>query len=212
MSGAGVDPGTEPDPGSVTGLGAILLVGGRARRMDGAVKPLLSVGGAPLLTRALRALAHAGADPVVAVGPRLDESDVVWVREDPPFGGPVAAIAAALAHGALAATEWVLVLAGDLVHPEAVVRRLLAAPRTAEYDGVVFRAGEQPQWLAALYRVGSLRAALAELDAPEGVPCRALLGGLALHRILDEDGCTGDIDTPEDLDRARADAQMEEIS
>ena len=80
------------------GLGAILLAGGRATRVDGAAKPLFEVGGRTLLSAAVTAATDAGARPVTVVAPILDPGlDVTWVREDPPFGGPAAAIVAALA-------------------------------------------------------------------------------------------------------------------
>ncbi|NBH02981.1 NTP transferase domain-containing protein, partial [Amycolatopsis sp. SID8362] len=44
----------------------IVLAGGSARRLSGVDKPALSVGGKPLLTRAIHALSGAGR--VVAVG------------------------------------------------------------------------------------------------------------------------------------------------
>ena len=70
---------------------AILLAGGRASRMGGAPKPLLTVGGSALLRGTLDAVAAAGCAPIVVAGPTLlDEPSVRWVREDPPFGGPVA--------------------------------------------------------------------------------------------------------------------------
>jgi molybdopterin-guanine dinucleotide biosynthesis protein A len=209
-------------------IAAVVLVGGRARRMGGIAKPLVSLGGVSLWERSRAALAAVGAAPVVGVGPRLEDeagvraaadrpgaagrdAEVVWVREDPPFGGPVAGIAAALARGELAGAEWLLLLAGDLVRPEAVVSRLGDAVRGTGIaseaegaDGIVFRADGQPQWLAGIYRTARVRGALASLGAPEGASCRVLLGGLAIRWIPDEDGITADIDTPEDLERARA--------
>src|SRR5690606_33828746 len=66
--------------------GAILLVGGRSRRMGGGSKPLLEVGGQTLFARAVHALTDAGCTPIIAAGPVLDEdAPVLWAREDPPF-------------------------------------------------------------------------------------------------------------------------------
>ncbi|WP_439901557.1 molybdenum cofactor guanylyltransferase [Microbacterium azadirachtae] len=253
-----------PAPGSAS-VAAVVLVGGRARRMGGAAKHLLPLGGSTPWHRTLAALADHGIAPIVAVGPAPDETApgagakgagaVTWVREEPPFGGPVAALAAALALPALARAEEFLLLAGDLAHPEAVVTRLIGldptpsasslaadcgyepretairdqraegimpegvpegAPEGAASegevtapegaDGVVFRAEGRPQWLAGRYRVAAVRAALAALGEVEGASCRALLGGLPIRWIPDEDGTTTDIDTPDDLARALADA------
>ena len=69
---------------------AVVLAGGRAERLDGADKAALDVAGATLLDRALRAVA--GARTVVVVGDeRPTDVPVVWTRERPAYGGPVAA-------------------------------------------------------------------------------------------------------------------------
>ena len=225
----------DPRASASASVGAVVLVGGRARRMGGAAKHLLDLGGSTPWERTLAALARSGIAPVVAVGPahtgeeRIGSAPadaVIRVREDPPFGGPVAALAAALTPAALDDAAEILLLAGDLVDPEAVVARLArssasgadaaraeagpgvpADPVTASpVDAVVFRAAGQPQWLAGRYRTAAVRAALAALGEVDGASCRALLGGLPIRWIPDEDGITADIDTPDDLERARADA------
>lgn len=184
--------------------------------MGGVAKPLLPLAGRTLLAQGGAALAAVGAAPIVAVGPASPEPGVIWLREDPPYGGPVAAIAAALAHPGVAGTERVLLLAGDLVHPDRVVRRLIrAASETSTADpeagehAIVFRADDQPQWLAGLYRTASVRQALSALPSAHDASCRALFGGLAIGWILDEDGITADVDTPADWDRACAEADAE---
>lgn len=207
-------------------MAAVVLVGGRARRMGGAAKHLLPLGGSTPWRRTLSALADRGIAPVVAVGPAPEETApeggakgagaVIWVREEPPFGGPVAALAAALALPALERAEEFLLLAGDLAHPEAVVTRLMrrdptpSAPSLEGAAGVVFRAEGRPQWLAGRYRVAAVRAALTALGEVEGASCRALLGGLPIRWIPDEDGTSADIDTPDDFARARTDADRSE--
>ncbi len=195
--------------GGVLPVGAVLLAGGRARRLGGVDKPLLTLGGRTLLAASVDALTRAGVSPIVAVGPVLDaDAPVVWVREEPLFGGPMAAIAAALPQ---LAGEWTLILAGDLERPDAVVARL-AAEIAAEpdADAVVFTADGRAQWLAGVYRTGALREALAAVETPAGASVRSVLGGLAIAWIVDEDGVTRDIDAPADLDRARA--HLEESS
>lgn len=187
-------------------VGAILLVGGRSRRMGGGLKPLLEVGGRSLFSGAVAALTDAGCAPLVAVGPVLDADAIVqWVREDPPFTGPAAAIAAAVDLVPAAGPEWMLILAGDLPYVPQVAERLIAATASGAADAVVFRADGHPQWLAGVYRTKSLRAAVATLgDDVLGAPVRALLGGLEIAWLTDEDGITADIDTPADLARIRA--------
>lgn len=177
---------------------AIVLVGGRGSRLAGVRKPLLEVGGRTLLARTLAALG--GYRPIVAVGPTLDTgAAVTWVREDPPFGGPVAAIAAGMQVLSPSVGD-VLVLAGDLVHPESVITRL-ESPAPG-HDAVVLRADGHPQWLAGRYRSAALRSALQQLGpAVAGASCRAALGGLAVYWVDDDDGISADIDTPADLER-----------
>ncbi|WP_448712459.1 molybdenum cofactor guanylyltransferase [Microbacterium profundi] len=200
----------------VSGIGAILLVGGRSRRMGGGIKPLLEVGGNTLFARSIAALTDAGCAPLTVVGPVLDAAvPVRWVREDPPFSGPVAGIEAALAgessasDGAPTEPEWTLLLAGDLPRVGPIVSRLVASAASASgVDAHVFTADGHPQWLAGIYRTTALRAALAAFTGEyAGASCRALLGGLAISWIPDEDGITADIDTPADLARIRAELE-----
>ncbi|SCK23482.1 molybdenum cofactor guanylyltransferase [Streptomyces sp. WMMB 714] len=102
---------------------AVVLAGGGARRLGGADKPAVTVGGRPLLDRVLSACADATA--TVVVGPRRPTPrPVTWVREEPPGGGPLAALDAGLRH----TTEpLVLVLSADLPFlREETVRTLLA--------------------------------------------------------------------------------------
>ncbi|MGF2950031.1 molybdenum cofactor guanylyltransferase [Microbacterium alcoholitolerans] len=193
-------------------VGAILLVGGRSRRMGGGLKPLIEFGGRTLFARSVTAMSDARCAPIIAAGPVLDErAPVRWVREDPPFSGPVAGIAAAMRMLAPGENpKWMLILAGDLPHVHPVVARLTAAVASDASapdasDAIVFRAGGHPQWLAGIYRTDALRSALADLGSGAAdASCRALLGGLEIAWLTDHDGITADIDTPADLARARA--------
>jgi molybdopterin-guanine dinucleotide biosynthesis protein A len=152
---------------------AIILAGGRASRLGGVQKAAVEIGGRALLDIALEA--SAGAKRIVVVGPdelrrdprggdaasvrlvREDAASVRLAREEPPFGGPVAGIAAGLAAledpsatdaaadgsrdgrfatfatsstsgpGARDGADWVLVLACDLPSAPQAVQRLTAA-------------------------------------------------------------------------------------
>jgi molybdopterin-guanine dinucleotide biosynthesis protein A len=74
---------------------AVVLAGGRGARLGGADKAGLEIGGRTLLERCLAALADA--DEVVVVGDERPTSrPVLWTRESPPYGGPVAATYAGL--------------------------------------------------------------------------------------------------------------------
>lgn len=112
----------------------MVLAGGAARRLGGADKPALPVGGRMLLDRVLAACAGAGS--TVVVGPRRPTvRPVRWTREEPAGGGPLPALAAGLAAlpPSHESPEVVLVLAADLpfltadtVHT--LVEALTAAP------------------------------------------------------------------------------------
>ena len=195
------------------GLGAILLAGGRASRVDGAAKPLFDVGGGTLLAAAVTAATDAAARPLTVVAPVLDETlPVTWVREDPPFTGPAAAVVAALASWREEDDPtWTLLLACDLPGVGAAVRRLvddiLLLP--ADSDGLCLAdASSRPQWLIGAYRTGALRAAASVLpDAGRDAPVRALLDDLAITVVAAPDDLTRDVDTWEDLEEARRRAE-----
>ncbi|MEV7632282.1 NTP transferase domain-containing protein [Microbacterium sp. NPDC089318] len=203
---------------TASSLGAILLVGGRSTRLGGGFKPMLDVGGQTLLARVVTAARDAGCAPIIAVGPDLDPTAPVrWMQEDPPFSGPAAAIAAALTavddQADDPAPEWMLVLAGDLPHADAVVTRLATALASEAGQAVAFTAGGRPQWLAGAYRTDALREAVHGFGrAIAGASCRALLGGLEIAWLADDDGITADVDTPADLARVRAAFEEEPVS
>ncbi|MFI0964261.1 NTP transferase domain-containing protein [Streptomyces sp. NPDC021080] len=114
------------------GYDAVVLAGGAARRLGGEDKPGVRVGGRTLLDRVLAACADAGRTVVVA-GPRPTARPVEWAREDPPGGGPLAALDAGLRH---TVAPYVLVLSADLPFlEEKTVRRLLDTLRTGGTHG-----------------------------------------------------------------------------
>ncbi|MFI5644963.1 molybdenum cofactor guanylyltransferase [Kitasatospora sp. NPDC051705] len=188
----------------MTPYDVIVPAGGAARRLGGADKPGLTVGGTTLLDRVLAACT--GARTTVVVGPARPTArdGVRWTRERPPGGGPVSAVAAGLD---LVTAPTVLLLAADLPFLDRrTVDRLVAALDRAGPDvdaAVLVDAGGRDQPLAAAYRTGPLRAALAGLGAPDGLPLRRLTGGLARLRVADTDGVAHDCDTWEDLAQAR---------
>lgn len=185
-------------------LAAIILAGGRASRLDGAQKPLLEVGGVTLLHTTVDAADAAGSLPIVVAGPVVaGDPRVRWVREDPPFGGPVSAIAAALP---LIDTTEVLVLATDLPRAGEAVSFLLETAALASYGDGLCLADEsgRPQWLTGLYRTSALRRAAQTLpDGGAGASVHALLADLEIAAVRAPGGVTHDIDTWEDLERAR---------
>lgn len=176
----------------------IVVAGGSARRLSGVDKPALSVGGKPLLARAIHALD--GAERVVVVGPRRPGFDVVWTREPVPGTGPVAALAAGLVF-VPGDVEAVVLLAADLPGVRrSTVDRLLAALGDGDGAVLVDAAGIR-QWLLGAWRLTALKAALPK--QVENASLRRVLGGLAVTEVPAERGEADDIDTPEDLERHR---------
>ncbi|AKZ56874.1 Molybdopterin-guanine dinucleotide biosynthesis protein MobA [Streptomyces ambofaciens ATCC 23877] len=200
----GAGPGPAPGPASA-GYDAVVLAGGAARRLGGADKPGLRVGGRALLDRVLAACAGARTTVVVA-GPRPTARPVTWAREDPPGGGPLAALAAGLGH---TSAEHVLVLSADLPFlAEPTVGHLLSALAAGDVDGVLLTdADGRDQPLVAAYRARALRRELAALTRDgadlSGLPLRRLTGALRLTRVPDA-VASFDCDTWDDIATARA--------
>jgi molybdopterin-guanine dinucleotide biosynthesis protein A len=190
---------------------AIVLAGGAARRLGGVDKPALVVGGRSLLDTAVVACSDAGAERVVVAGPtRPTERPVVWTREQPAGGGPLAALAAGLAVVPPACTT-VVVLAADLPTVSTALVTGLVELARAEGGPDDARSGSAPdgavvidkegtlQTLVAAYSRTALARALAAVGDPHNRPVRALLSHLDL-RVLPDD-TVADIDTPADAAR-----------
>ncbi|HZG03251.1 MAG TPA: DUF6457 domain-containing protein [Streptomyces sp.] len=203
---------------------AVVIAGGAARRLGGADKPALTVGGRSLLDRVLDACADAAR--TVVVGPRRPTvRPVDWVREQPPGGGPLAALDAGLRR---TERETVLVLSADLPFlTAATVRTLLdgmggadggadggagggagATAGGSAVDGVIVDDGRDQPLLGA-YRAESLRRELALLAAEHGrltgLPLRLLTAELTLRRVPAADPSEArDCDTWEDIAAARS--------
>lgn len=179
---------------SAHGTAAIILGGGRATRLDGTDKASVVVSGAALIDHVYAAVR--GCAPIVAVGPdSISRPGVRVVREDPPFGGPVAAISAALPEltGPDAGETWLL--ACDLPRAEELVARLAVVAIPDDADAVIaIDAVGREQWLAGRYRLGPLRRALALLSETAGASMRNLLAPLRLHAV-DDEGAGIDLDT-----------------
>jgi molybdopterin-guanine dinucleotide biosynthesis protein A len=181
---------------------AVVLAGGKAARLGGQAKPQLLVGGRPILAAVLDAVADA--DRRVVVGPPQPvPRGVVVIREQPPGGGPVAALRAGLAE---VATEVVVVLAGDLPFLSAAVVHGLLERLTDDGVMAVDDTGRD-QYLLSVWRTSALRRAVAAARGP--VPLRRVLAPMQAGRWV-PDVAPGepppwlDCDTPADLARARA--------
>ncbi len=181
---------------------AVVLAGGRAARLGGHAKPQLQVGGRTMLAAVLEAVADAR--PRVVVGPPQPVADdVVLVREQPPGGGPVAAMRTGVAA---VDTDVVAVLAGDLPFVTAALVQELRKRLSGDGVLVVDDAGRD-QYLLGVWRTAPLRRVLAGTRGP--VPVRRVVAALTVtrHHPRREPGTPApwtDCDTPADLARARA--------
>ncbi len=197
----GGDQGDRTVPPSDTA--AIVLAGGAGRRMGGADKAALRVGGLTLLDRVLDAARPLCAELVV-VGPRrhTEVPGVAFVQERAPGGGPVPAVLAGLAA---TRGDVVLALATDLALLRTVdLSRLLAALRDDPDLDAVAALDERPapNPLLAAYRRHILERVERAGPGP-GTPAAALLAGrvdtveLGLH-------ATCNVNRPADLRQAEA--------
>lgn len=175
----------------VVSWSAVVLAGGRGSRLGGVDKAAVVVGGRTLLDRVLDAVA--AARQVVVVGPGKDVPGVTWAREDPPGGGPVAGLAAGLAH---VGTDLVVLLAVDQPGiTGSTVDRLLAA--VGDTGAVLVDDDGRAQWLTGAWRVDRLRNALPA--DPRDASVRSVLGPLDPARVAARPAETCDVDSPHDL-------------
>lgn len=205
-------------------LAAIVLAGGHARRLGGASKPDLIVGGDTLLDLALVACQVARASPVIVVGPdALARAGVHITREEPAGSGPAAGIAAGL--DALAALgggnrndfdpdHLVLALACDMPNAADAVLALVesAASRAVNVssDGIIAGTSDgawlvddmgRTQPLLAVYRARSLAHAVQALPRLAGASMGQLTGALDMTPVLGLHHASDDVDTWQDADR-----------
>jgi molybdopterin-guanine dinucleotide biosynthesis protein A len=195
---------TGPLPGPYD---AVVLTGGRSSRLGGLHKPGVSLGGRTIGARVLDAVRDA--DRTVVVGPQVPGTTVDLItREEPPGAGPVAGLAAGLI-GVLAPA--VATLGGDLPFLDrAAVLELRTAlnedPAAAAALYVDDEGRDQP--LCAVWSTEALRAALARVGGPGGVPLRRVVEaapGTVLRLRSGRDGPPPwfDCDTDRDLATAR---------
>ncbi|MFF8295589.1 DUF6457 domain-containing protein [Streptomyces globisporus] len=190
----------------MTAYDVMVLAGGAAKRLGGADKPGVRVGGRALLDRVLAACD--GAARTVVVGDRrATVRPVLWTREVPQGGGPLAALGAGLK---LTTAEYVLVLSADLpfLGPGTVDALLSAAGQPGREGALCTDPDGREQPLVAAYRAEPLRRELAliatEHGSSAGLPLRILTAELELARIDAGPVATFDCDTWSDIAAARA--------
>ncbi|MFF0423941.1 NTP transferase domain-containing protein [Streptomyces sp. NPDC004520] len=190
-----------------TAYDAVVLAGGAARRLGGSDKPGVRIGGRTLLDRVLAACPDADRTVVVA-DPRPAVRPVRWTREDPPGGGPLAALGAGVRE---TGADVLLVLSADLPFLDAAtVRRLLDAldADPGAEAALLTDAGGRDQPLVAAYRRTPLLRELARVTDLRGTladgPLRLLTAELRLTRVTADPLASFDCDTWEDIATARA--------
>jgi molybdopterin-guanine dinucleotide biosynthesis protein A len=175
---------------------AIVLSGGRGSRIGGA-KPELPLAGWPLLDHVLVAVSAASSR--IVVGPsRHGLGEPIFVREQPPGSGPVAAIAAAIDQ---VQQPIVAVLAADVPFIRGQLDQLRVALATSpdKDAAVLVDTDGRLNYLGSMWRTTSLHRRVAELGDGAGLPMRALYQSANTTNIPDFDAHGADIDTPDDL-------------
>jgi molybdopterin-guanine dinucleotide biosynthesis protein A len=184
---------------------AAILAGGRARRLGGVAKGLVTVAGTAIVARQLAALAPLVGDRVIVAGDPAPYAAIAaqhgarLVRDRDPGRGPLAGLDAAVAESAC---DWLLAFACDLPFlDEPLVRALLAPPPGA--DAVVPRVDGRAQPLAAGYARAIAPRVRARLDAGQ-LRLLELVDELTVHWLELPAGARAlvNVNTPEDLARA----------
>jgi len=188
----------------VAGTWVVVLAGGESRRF-GRDKLAADVDGRSLLDVTLDSIPTDL--PVVVVGPeRPVRRSVRFVREDPPGGGPAAALVAGLTAALDAGAGAVATLPGDARVAGTAVPVLLEALQGRDLvvaeasDGQVF-----PLQLACTAAGARLILEAAGPSRGAGASVRRLLEPLAPVRVVLEPAALADVDTPADLTRIGAD-------
>jgi molybdopterin-guanine dinucleotide biosynthesis protein A len=184
----------------------IVLSGGASTRM-GQDKATIDLAGKSLLDRTIEGIPDDV--PIIVSGPvvTLERDGVRFVREDPPGGGPVAGVDAALG---LVQTPVVVVLAADLpfagTAPEQLAAALLSADNHGDddvdssddrsddddddderlpLDGLMWAdADGRHQMLCAAYRTPALRDAIAANGSPHGASMRSVVARLNCTTVM----------------------------
>ncbi|QDG90731.1 molybdenum cofactor guanylyltransferase [Pseudarthrobacter sp. NIBRBAC000502770] len=201
---------------------ALILAGGRSSRLGGVPKQSLVFHGQTLLERAVAAAA--GARLTVVVGDAgvlpgesgeghplplsVRPANLLACREEPPFAGPAAAIAAGLDTLARngGGAPYSLVLACDMplaAQAVAVLRdALLQSDPGVRPGGVVARSEDgRTQPLAGFYSTAGLKRSCADLASRNALvngSVRALLASLDVQLVTVPAGSTADVDTWDD--------------
>lgn len=180
---------------------AVILAGGRSSRLGGVPKAGLVVDGVTLLERTCAALADAG--QLVVVGPEAEGWSTLpgspsFVREEPAFTGPAAALVAGFRAGTGPRAPWCAVVACDMPRVAGLVDALLAEAAADGDASLVAVDDGRAQPLAALYRSDDLAAAVDVILAAgtaDNLSMRSLLASVRTRPVPVAPGTTHDVDT-----------------
>lgn len=194
-------------PTSVNGppVDTVVLAGGRSSRLGGTPKAQLPVAGGTLLSCTVAAVRPLGA--VVVVGPEDPTllPEVLSTREDPPFSGPAAAVAAGVVvlRELAGRAPWTAVLACDMPGVERALAQLRAAAGRAasDVDGVMALGEDgRRENLAVVVRTAALERVLSQVPTADA-SVRSVWRHLRWEEVTVPAGSTADVDTWEDVRR-----------
>lgn len=183
-------------PPRAAGFCAVVLAGGRAVRLDGVDKASVEHRGRTLLEHAIDALPDA-AEIVVVGDPVPTTRPVTFIREEPRYGGPVAALLTG--RDALAHTPRMLgILAVDMPEVTAwTFRRLQDAAQG--HDGAFLTDACGRRQLAGVVAVARLDDVRPDREHQHGMALHRLLRELDLVDVAPEGNEARDVDTWADL-------------
>jgi molybdopterin-guanine dinucleotide biosynthesis protein A len=183
-------------PPGEPGFSAVVLAGGTAARLGGADKASIEHAGRTLLEWALDALLDAS--EVVVVGdPVPTTRPVTFTRENPRYGGPVAALLTGR-DALLRRPRTLGVLAVDMPRVTAYTFRRLHEAAVG-HDGAFLADGDGRRQLAGVLDVDRLDAVRPDHEAQHGMALHRLLSGLDLATVGPEGEEARDVDTWADL-------------
>ena len=183
-------------PPGTSGFSAVVLAGGTAARLDGADKASIEHAGRTLLEWAIDALVDA-AEVVVVGDPVPTTRPVTFTRENPRYGGPVAALLTGR-DALLREPRTLGVLAVDMPRVTAYTFRRLHEAAVG-HDGAFLADRDGRRQLAGVLDVGRLDAVRHDHQGQHGMALHRLLSGLDLATVGPEGEEGRDIDTWADL-------------
>lgn len=189
----------------VPAFDAVVLAGGRSSRLGGVAKAGLLLEGRTLLHRTCAALGRAGQLTVVGpepdAGPSPAPEEARFVREEPAFAGPAAALVAGFSAHPGHRSPWCAVVACDMPRVDELMQVLLTEAARGGEVSLVAVDGGRDQPLAALYRSADLAAAIGAvlaLGPADNLSMRSLLATVKTRPVPVPPGTTHDVDTWDD--------------